>query len=41
MTSGERGPEVKVLRLLTSDPQEEPVGATGENFQSYELIVFT
>ena len=32
MTSGERGPEVKILRLrniLTSDSQEEPAGATG------------
>ena len=44
MTSGERGPEVKILRLrniLTSDSQEEPAGATGENVQSHELIVFT
>ena len=40
MTSGERGPEVKVLRL-TSDSQEELAGANEDIFRFCELIVFT
>ena len=40
MTSGERGPEVKVQRL-TFGSQEEPAGVNGDSFQFNELIVFT
>ena len=40
MTSGEGGPEVKVL-CQTSDSQEEPAGENEESFHFCELIVFT